>query len=892
MAQLESELNDMNAHNMVVGEKLVDTLTTEFAISNISIRGKDRLSAYLRSKKTYVQRSFYISADKLNNIYLPSYAHATRLDTIMDTVIKCSWSALTGSQYAHIKSYCSKLMQLTTQEIRLFDTVYQLYRVQLFVLAVKKRKKDNELSQRLACYLFDYVNNLEHLEYVDSNEYNYQCGSSGQLNYVVDCMGNSSEFYGNKPTFLPTAQLNRNGVSVDVRDNRVMPPYSQHKYDQSTYMFKRQAYGLTDTLKLRYVDNSVIRRYTITNSYHKSRKLSIDINYTPYSLGRCICQHLSINGSDIIEYTNDSIRMFCCITVLIGEKVVQPAYLLDDNGACCRLTLSCQLSIAKLRTQRVTVIINYAQSIEQITQHINQNKCLDYLRDKAIFPTPIQPYCSTQLREYCAQYLSDAVIPSLHQLTRTYRYYHARRLPLLHYDKCTYIMGGVDSAVDSEGNMATLNEGYITKLGGEKVYLINGNCAVDMTMGDLSVDSKRIIYTYKQNNIEAQLTVQNNQSKSYTVTTNGQEVIILYCYHFTTKVQFCYANNTFFCLDTGCQIKVDNVINYSSNILEFDDYTFMLSLSNNLYSSCFLAFTVKAQPNDSSCSGSSASVVELSVNTPTYPSHKVIDDCQLATSLNYYSNLNLFLCRHHLTPCDAYMLASTVYTNPTYLRSQLHSMAQNAYCDNYALPYIDNIGLTKYSLDNYRFALSVIYYTNVTGDTDIIEQPDTLAVVRRQLLAEVDEHGNKMTQLLCLKKSFNLFDDNAELVCKYQHLVDKLTDEEYEYAQLIGAVSCRLDSQHLLDLYNKYSHLIDKVWLYVSMLENVYGVRMEKGLITIKPNTKLYLQPLHFSTHSKSLNVQFLPSANRSTQIGNATVITPIGVCALPRKHNYATVYH
>lgn len=865
------------------GKGKVNYYLAQFSLSALKIKGNGNLAKYARSKYNEIEVRLTAAADKIDSsVLLPMFDDITRIEYTVEQITLATALGVSARAMRSIILASKAIFNLNSAEMRVFDSVIDIYACKLYCVAVNLIGQNDALAEKLLCNVFKAVPNVDCLPYSVSNGTHFAQINSKELTAVADDYGNTSLCFCQIPATYPDKSPYLRGLTLTVADTvNVFSHFSTHKHYGNLLAFAHSEAGLSTDCKIFYKGNSEIRRYTVSNLYNKGRNLRLTFCARPLFSGG-VFEYFKLNGSHCVRVSGYGSTHFYCLS--LKGLDFQPKFV--SNSYSCTLNLTAELLLKKRSKITFSIVTTLACDFTQLTAALHSVSALGFGQYHMLFCGKCVEPSAKQMADL---HLRLPVVPQKKSITNnpainSIAFTPAVVPPIVPYHNLMRFGDRFSFTLNDCGDNATLYKGYQTFFG-ENVYLIYGKKAVRLTEGRPIDCGDCLRYRYADSVISASLDLKIGEDKTFEIrykTTKKVKVSALLVFGFTHSKLFDFRKNTFYSQDGVYNISVNAPCAYSSNRNSFVPSTLSFYPDNNLFASDFLC--ISAEIKD----GFSATVF---AETDKYQFFNTVSNCLLAEKLNYNAQKNVYLLDNFLAPCSAHCLSCSVICNPSFVRSYLERCLQNGYLDTLCLPYYSRTGNLVYQKERFTFTLAAVYYAVYTGDKSMFDDEKVDTFVRKQLLSVSDGDMETATQLLCLKKSFYLFNDNVPFVSKYEQMRRSLSAKQEELAVLLGALSSDVTPQKLHALYMKYCADVDKSRYYLTQFEVLYGVTYQDGLLSFSPKQSAVETDMTVTFADKIFNLHF-KKGNPRTVLNGGTIYSAFSPALLRSSVNKVEIYY
>ncbi len=824
-------------------KKQIDFIKTEFYLNQVALlRSKNNAAALAKNR---FENQWYIYC-KLRNAFdkkyltFPSNGTLTRIELAAELITKCTQFAVDENTLLKLIDYAVDIMQLDEKEAKYLPLAVDMYKLTFYckaTLAASRGKKSAEraLAKMLRPALLTQV-------YTVNKTYLQAAYGNGKLLSVVDCMGGSATRFDEITTGI-SAKL-----YVYANGRNVFDTFVKSRFGNNVAEFTSQANSLD--IKMRYfiVNNTEIRKVSITNLCKVRRKFSAEVitakseNATYFNMGGAL--GISADGE----------RLYAACALVRDNAVI------DCNGSYSQC---CDFSLAPNEQAQFDIVTVYAHNAPDIAKE------LDNLR-----------YFGATECPYVKDAPSNTLRRSNIELNLSAHGYTLKKPRKVMSSKInfTYQLGDCDEAtfVDNAGNSATLIKGFVFGVGGESVYSVRGGLIDKINEGSFHIDVDSLRYDKSK----SACVVRHNEGKTYEVTyKNPCKTLFLFPFERASRVRL--QDNAFYIEDEErrysvyCQNEIDS---YTTNALECNEDRLRYKLSGDLNAGSCLAICFKQ-----------SDTVKLTIKShdKTPVSNPIVRESLVSTYLNYINDKNAFCLNNFIKRPDSLTAAAICYTNPQFVKKYLtdrFKTQQNGY-------YYNASGLKTAFTDKLGWSLAYAYFRNLVDD----ELPASyLNAVNGVIFGERFEGKDLCVKALILKKLAQLNnEDKVRYLVEYNFVKKQISNDSklYGYAQAIGALPMINPSKaRLKDLCSKYG--IEKCWYYVSQLENLYGLTISPGKLNVCPKVTAenVLEQLALNINGRRIDTTFAKSTVQSMTLNGMQCFQPFCPASLKKVNNELVV--
>ncbi len=815
----------------------IDTQQTEFCLNKIAL-SSPKNPTQVALKKLYNEHwQTYVSLKNhfANRFLLFPGNSVIRIEKIAQLIAKCTAFCLNQWETEEILQKATDLCMLNDLEARNLPYVIKLYKTNLYCALYQNSAKNNDVNAHAVAYTQTLQRQPNP---TPTQQYAYARYQLGDICALVDCFGNSAINYCNTP--LNVEQR----LFVYANGQNAFDTFVQSEFFANTANFASQSNSLKVQMRYFLRDNVEVRKISITN-FGKKRHFQLQFALFPTS-----------NVNTITSQAENQIL------------------LSTASGATICLVAKCKHNVCyQQNSLTINLPLNSGETTNVDICTIVAKNCADALnicQKLNCFGNTLCPYLPDSPHNQVVQ----LDIP----LNLTMRGQAKYPLPPLQSRQLnfTYQMGDNDLAtfVDNQGNSATLHKGFVFGTEGEKVFSV-GVRAKQLNVGAFSFDGDKLVY----NTPKSTLTIWHSpQTKVYSICHLKPTRTLIY-FPLSQKSQIVKRKNGFWInqKERQLQITFDTPIeSFTTNALACNTMRLRHKLDNHLLCGTCLAVTLAPTLN---------AQATLQVKTATPRDTPLIKESLISTYLNYANDKNIFALSQRLTPPTPLVLSAICYTNCRFVKEFLQRSTPHT--DHYHTDKNGNMLCGEYPLS---YALATVYYQTLVGDISTY----CLNLARETLLNSSYNGTDSCIHALALKKASQLESPfKLQYLVKFDQIKKQITANPtlYQYAQAIGALPIVNPSkQRLKDLCNTF-HL-PQSWYYVSQLENLYGLCLSPGKISITPKAKKGLEQFVLSICGKRIDTTFLPSTTQSMMLNGVKCFLPFCPQNLKNGENQLVVYY
>jgi hypothetical protein len=819
----------------------------------LSLRRTDN-QKQLYTKLAGFEKAFSRAYDALFDAKpLPKAGALTRVEAIVELFVKATQLCYTPSDLARFKQFLTSTRILNTHELAAVDGVLTLYKVRYFVAVYNHAAKAD--SDFFVSRFFD-TDDIIKARYADSTYYSQTKYRTKNLFSVLDCFGNSSVIFMEKRT--GTYQSAR----IEASGRNIFDTFSAHKYGKKTANFAANSPRTQLSMQYYAAGNREVRNYTFTTAAKNKQKYTFSVNCGLNTDTKSQLNYFKKGEVDCLGVAGHYIAF-----AVVGENVT-PCCTFDENGVTAAFNIVHTVTLGEGGRHDFSVVTIYADSIAELNRELNDLERFGYLKCGHLTDTAVNGEMYSQKTNVTAysglRYKTTPALPS-----RAISY--------------TYQFGGCDVAtfMDNNGNSATLIDGFAFGIEGENIYTIAHNVAHQLNSGDYVVTQDG----FRQGSGSSVLTVAHSQKKTYTVTTDTPKRVVA-SFAFEEKSTVKQSGNTFEITSANRHIKLvcdAAVESFTTNGIEFNKDRLRYKLSGDL--TCGQCIAVVFKPS----TDVTFSLVNCNVHKLGEP---LLSESLISTYLNFCNDKNMFCIVNKLKPTDSLTVAALAYTNTEFLKEYILKLERSTFINNFSTEYYDNSAKLKTYVDKLQYALAVTYYVAFADGGDFLT--DTRLAAVKDILFDTYEGKNVCIQALALRKFAELNINKVDVLGKYCALKNVIVADKtlYSYAQAIGAVPMvNPTKQRLRDLCNAYS--VPKAWYYVAQIENIYGLKVNKGVITLRPavSADSVLEEFVLSLSGRRIKTTFERAAMQSVVLNGTTYFSGVSTNALSEDNTLVVKY-
>lgn len=821
----------------------VDVVKTEFYLNQVAlVRCKNKAVALAKScfdKQWFTYCKIRQALDK-KYLTFPSNGTLTRIELVAELITKCTQFAVDDQAVNRLLDYAADVMQLDEKEVKYLPRVVELYKLKFYCIATLaaaygKQSAERSLAKLLRPTLLTQI-------YTENKTYVQGAYGNEKLLSVVDCMGGSATGFDDINTGISCK------LYVYANGRNVFDTFVKSRFGNNVAEFASQAGSLD--IKMRYfiVNNTEVRKVTITNLCKVRRKFSAEVVTSKND------NAVYFNVGGVLGISANDERLYAACAVVRDNAVV------DSNGSFAQ---SCEWTLAPNEQAQFDIVTIYAHSAPDLVTELDNLRYFGATECPYAYDSP-----SNSLRR---SNISLNLSPHGYTLKKP-------RKIMSNKINFTYQLGNCDEAtfVDNAGNSATLIKGFVFGVGGESVYSVRGGLIDKINEGSFHIDVDSLRYDKNKSSC----VIRHDDGKAYEVTySNPCKTLFLFPFERASKVKL--SDNVFTIEDDDrhysvcCESEIDS---YTTNALECNEERLRYKLSGNLDAGSCLAICFKQ-------SGSVKLTIKSQDKTPV--SNPIVRESLVSTYLNYINDKNTFCLNNFIKRPDSLTAAAICYTNPQFVKKYLierFKTQQNGY-------YYNASGLKTPYKDKLGWSLAYAYFCNLVGD----ELPASFSnAVNGVIFGEQFEGKDLCVKALILKKLAQLnTEDKVRYLVEYNFVKKQISHDSklYGYAQAIGALPMVNPSKaRLKDLCNKYG--IEKCWYYVSQLENLYGLTISPGKLNVCPKVTAEnaLEQLALNINGRRIDTTFAKATVQSMTLNGMQCFQPFSPASLKNVNNELVV--
>lgn len=809
----------------------IDAQETEFCLNKIALApAKNRIFAVAKGYLARFEADYTRLKNTFNKDYMefPSSGRYTRLESAAELIAKCTQFAVSERELKNLCDYSAYTLSLNEREERYLEAVVELYKIKFYCgVTLNCLKGDERAGAALARFLspkplkFDYFDNAF---YRQNKHY------SKSLLSVVDCLGNSLVRLNDVSTRIDQKMF------IYANGRNVFDTFCKSKFGQNVSEFRSVCSSAEVDCEYFLQNDCEIRKITVKNN-GATRKFAVDVTFrctdtantvTKFGMGNAVC--LGIAGE----------RSFYCAAAILRDN----AMIESENGDM----LSYEFTLRKNESVQFDVVTCYALSSEKLADTLEELTAFGGTRCPYPYDTPSLNFRTTKIALSLAPNgCKRRSAPK--ELTQTIAY--------------SYQLGddGVATFVDNGGNSTTLLNGFVFGVKGEGVYAVKYGQITQLNEQNFYIDADSLCYDKPS----GKLTVSHTENlKTYAVNYSAPSKTLFY-FPLEEQSRISLVNNVFCVESANRKFRVeciDKVESFTTNALECNEEKPRYKLSNDIFAGTCLAVCF------ASAKQCRLTVKSLDVAPKATP---VIRESLVSTYLNYVNEKSAFCLKNRLKRADALTVSAICFTNPTFVKNYLSSLLKN----NSATCYYDSNGNKKDFADKLALPLASAYYLSLIGN----DLPAEIKSAANGIVFNEEFTGKDLcVKALFLKKAANIDGfDKVKCLVEYNKLKKIITSEPslYSYAQAIGAVAMINPSkERLKDLCNRYE--IPKNWYYVSQLENLYGLSICDGKLSVTPKVSQgVLEQFALYVKGKRIDTTFHKAAIQSMTLNGAQRFQP-----------------
>lgn len=762
--------------------KEIDVTLTEFCLNDIALKHPttECQKQVMRHFDEFWQEFLRLKNMFQRPLTFPSNGK-TRLEAVASLIAKCTGFCLDSEQLKDILHDCQYLTDLKERECEYLPFVVELYRINYFcALGYEVFYKNHLAEKALAKFLY----NCDTPQLTTTTMYAQAHYQVENLVAMCNTMGSSILCY--------------DGQTVDTSckillykcGRNVFDTFCQHQfYDNCAHFASDISHGkVSQTYLLQ--DECEIRKTTLLHQGKTKCKFVLDVP-------------VECNGERVAEI--DGAMCFATANHYVAIAIV----LQNQIAKCQALNDTLTMQFTLLPNEQITfdVVTIVGKNYAQVTTRLAQ----------------LNHFGTTRPNKFDGQAQDVNYTTPLHltpssNCFRTPKEKPAKKLNF------TYQLGDDDVAtfLDNSGRSATLLQGFVFGVGGEKVYSVHNGNFCQLNCGKFTLDGN---ITYQK-------------AKSHCIVSHGSGKRIATCHFIPQKTLFYlpfertstvrYQNNTFYIQDELRSYQVrccGSVESYTTDAMEFSPDKPRHKLSGNITSgNCLVICFAK----DFQCS------ITICSNHITPPMTPLVQESLVSTYLNYVNNKEVFCLNNFVKRAHPLSLSAIVYTNPQFVKEFLQKLWQN----KQPQVFYDNCGRLQKYQSEWLFDLTCVYYATITKDATF-PTAEINNYVNTHLLSAKCAGTDLVLQALCLKRASQIDGfDKVKCLVQLASITKQITQNAKlnKFAQAVGVLPLQSPTkEYLKGICCDYE--VPKNWYYVSQLENLYGLRIVGASLRICPTT-------------------------------------------------------
>ncbi len=838
--------------------KPIETNRTEFCLNSVALSfASDNLQKQIKSMFDGYWQSYLRLREKFSKQYMlfPADEQKTRLEKIAELLTKSTQFCADAESMGSIKNHIENLFGLSDREKKYLDDAVALYKVKFYCMAARSAFASLPFAERHIAALIGSTDLIRSV-YRANDYYSRALFRGGTLFSAIDCLANSSVFAAGKKTGIETA------VKFFSAKRNVFDTFCFHKYGKKTAGFQSVTKSLAVTMQYFLRGKCEIRRFTVENRGKAARKLTAEIRFgvsdasqaTYFKTDRSHC--LGISGSAGI---------YSALTVVEGNCAVNTRY---DNGRVIY-----PQRIPSGSSVCFDVVTAYSSDIEGLTEAIEELDC---------YGATECPYSSDTAEE------GDLYTEKLHvsPANGLIGSDAPARADILDF---SYQFGNSDVATfaDNGGHSATLLKGFVFGTSGESYYAVTHGKAVKLNVGEFSVFQNGMTYSKTIGTQRCSTEISHGEGKTARISLTEKSRILAY-FPLEERSDITFDGKTFTVKSAKRSFSVccfGKIESFTTNAIECNTDRLRYRLSGDLDGGRCIAV----------CFAPSNTAGTRIISAEAAPQEKpIVKESLISTYLNYINSKNTFCLENRLKKADALTLAAICYTNPDYVKKYVSSLAQNEqYLSRGETEYYDNTGKLKKYVDKTLLPLAALYFATLSNDVSVFS--DEVKNYTEKVMYTDSVNGKQLcVKALALKKMSQLdcFDKVRALI-EYTNVKKIISSDKdlNKYAQAVGASAmCNPSKQRLKDLCNQFD--IPRAWYYVSQIENLYGVSINCGRLTVRPNVSAEnkLEQFALNLCGKRIDTVFSKGSVQSMSVNGVTCFQGFDPSALKHDDNTLVV--
>lgn len=882
------------------GSGEINLYDVEFELYRSYDGGNTLLWQFALSKKKSQEDKFAAISTRLADYRnLPLLNRSVRLVKIFDIIFKDSQGTVSNAELAEFKSFCSTVFNLTATEIRLFDTVAELYRVKMYCLALNLLA-DNEIqcATKLLVALFRMDNRLLNVEQSSNERYDSCMLCGGEMVSVADCLGQTQLFYQNRQVYCDSGILVERGQKITLENSSTLYANAdKHKFSKEIAVYSTATKGLIVNMNVVVKGNQELKTFEITNKYNIRQTFDLVITASPtFELSELSCQATDFDKHKVIAVTSTPKRYYYCLTVKCGDATMPQSLSTDSNGYSCAYLSRTRLTVKPKGTIKAQVVTSICDSVEQLSKTLSQIDCYGFADNDFIFTNCPISVCGVRPIDNYFRLYKNVKLPQILS-SNSLNVSRSAELPLKYITRNSVFGVAPSTIADVKGQSVTLYGGYLTKIGGENVYVVCGKKVVNLcreyTNHEITAGGG-ITYNYDKDDCRFTLTITNSSFvKKYRISgvRNGNlpyRVVVDFKFGASHVIERTLGG--FNITDVNLSVNCDMPLTcYSSNSQSLSIVNFNLNLDNDLSQGDSLTFVgAKSDKLDATITLRGAAVERA---TP------ILSNCALSAKFNYLCEQERYLLYNRLVSPNAFSLLSLCAYDVIFVENFIKTALQLGYITSLCLPKYNEVGQVEWVKDRYILTLAVLKYINMTGDKSILTRDNNRLYdfVCQQLLSTPADSNESCQLLLALSLCFSVFEDRVVFATKYQQLSSIVIADKvaYEFAQAIGALPLAKPTfDNLKELWRKFDYTLPRSYYYMVQLEKLFGVNFVLDKIDFRVDSTDSLQPLTLTYKGKIFNVAYNRGATKEVRVNEVNCYSCFNVNDVKPSINSVVVTH
>ncbi|MBQ8433224.1 MAG: hypothetical protein IJX23_00250 [Clostridia bacterium] len=762
--------------------KDIGVTMTEFCLNDLALKHPttECQKQVLRHFDEFWQRFLRLQSIFQRPLTFPSNG-TTRLEQIASLIAKCTGFCVDDEELKDILHDCQYLTNLTEREVEYLPFVVELYRINYFCALGYEVFCENHLAEKaLAKFLYDNTTpQLTATTMYAQAPYQWE-------NLVAMCntMGNSILCYdGQKVDTSCKILLYKCGRNV-------FDTFCQHQFCANCAYFSSDiSHGkICRTYFLQ--DGCEVRKTTLLHQGKNKCKFVLDVPV------ECDGERVAEMDGALCFATKDHY----VAVAIVSKNQIAKCKVLND-------TLTIELTLLPNEQVTFDIVTIVGKTYAQVTTRLAQ----------------LNHFGATRPNQFCGQVQTVSYTTPLRLTPSSNCFREPKQKPAKRLN-FTYQLGDDDVAtfLDNSGHSATLLQGFVFGVGGEKVYSVHNGSFCQLNCGKFTLDGNITYQKAKSNCIVSH----GNGKRIATCHFVPQKTLFYLPFERTSTVR--YQNNIFYIQDDIRNYQVrccGQVESFTTDAMEFSPDKPRYKLSGNITSGNCLAICFA---KDFQCS------VTINSKDVTPPMTPLVQESLVSTYLNYINGKEVFCLNNFVKRAHPLSLASIVYTNPQFVKEFLQKLWQN----KQPQVFYDNCGRLQKYQSEWLFDLACVYYASLTQDTSF-PTAEIKSYVNTHLLSAKCAGYDLAIQALCLKRASQIDGfDKVKCLVQLANITKQLSQNTTlkRYSQAIGVFPLENPTkEYLKDICNDCE--IPKNWYYVSQLENLYGLHIVGASLRVCPTT-------------------------------------------------------